>query len=151
MLLWLLRLIGLLIVLVYASLSDYKTGIVTNKIWLYTPVGFALLLLDLYLHPHVAVYALAVAGTAAIVGFILFFAAQGKIGGADSKALICIGLSLPLSPHMLIVPVFGFVVAALLVGVVYILQRGKKQTARLIPYLTVGVILTCTVPYMYIF
>jgi Flp pilus assembly protein protease CpaA len=97
------------------------------------------------------VYALVVAGTAALVGFTLFFAAQGKFGGADSKALICIGLSLPLSPHMLIVPFFGFVVAALLVGVAYIIHKGKRQTVRLIPYLTAGVILTCTVPYMYIF
>ena len=151
MLLWLIRLTGLLIVLVYASLSDYKTGIVANKIWLYTPVGFALLLLDLYFNPHVAVYALVVAGTAALVGFTLFFAAQGKFGGADSKALICIGLSLPLSPHMLIVPFFGFVTAGLIVGVAYIIHKGKRQTVRLIPYLTAGVILTCTVPYMYIF
>ena len=45
----LIRIIPLLAVFAYAAFRDYKFGEVSNKVWLYAPIGLALTLLELYL------------------------------------------------------------------------------------------------------
>jgi Flp pilus assembly protein protease CpaA len=139
--LWLqiVRFIPLLILFGYAAFMDHKQGWVSNRVWLYTPVGFALLLVELWFTPHVASYALAVAVFCVVFGFGLFY--LGGLGGADCKALMMLGLCYPLTPGMLALPLFALVLGALLVGVKFIVQGGKgglKGKVRFLPYFFVG-------------
>lgn len=135
------RFVPLLILFAYAAYMDHKQGWVSNKVWLYTPVGFALLLVELYFTPHVALYALAVAGFCVAFGFGLFYFG---LGGADCKALMMLGLCYPLTSGMLALPLFVFVVGALLVGLRFLVSGGKgglKGKVRFLPYYFVGLLL----------
>lgn len=138
------RFIPLLILFAYAAYMDHKQGWVSNKVWLYTPIGFTLLLIELYFTPHVALYSLAVAGFCVAFGFGLFY--LGGLGGADCKALMMLGLCYPLTPNMLALPLFALVLGALLVGAKFIIQKGKgglKGKVRFLPYLFAGLIFWC--------
>lgn len=138
--LWLqiVRFIPLLILFGYAAFMDHKQGWVSNKVWLYTPVGITLLVVELYFTPHVALYALAVAVFCVAFGFGLFYFG---LGGADCKALMMLGLCYPLTPSMLALPLFALVLGSLLVGAKFIVQKGKgglKGKVRFLPYFFAG-------------
>jgi preflagellin peptidase FlaK len=84
-------------VLVVASLSDLKTREVSNRFWIiYAPVAAVLFLMRIVFAPDVAVILLVSAGATIVVAFLLF--QFGAMGGADSKALMCIALALPVAP-----------------------------------------------------
>ena len=81
-----------LIILLYASWSDYKTREVSNRVWvIYAPIALALSLAGLLLFEpsQLPFYGLSFGVTAGIA-LLLFYA--GGFGGADSKALMCIAL-----------------------------------------------------------
>lgn len=142
-LIWLqvVRFVPLLILFAYAAYMDHRQGWVSNRVWLYTPVGFALLLVELYFTPHVALYALAVAGFCVAFGFGLFYFG---LGGADCKALMMLGLCYPLTPSMLALPLFALVLGSLLVGLRFLVSGGKgglKGKVRFLPYYFVGLLL----------
>jgi preflagellin peptidase FlaK len=87
-----------LAILTYSSWSDYKTREVSNRVWaIYAPIALALSLtqIGLYEPSQLPFYALSFGVTAGLA-LLLFYA--GGFGGADSKALMCIALSLPLLP-----------------------------------------------------
>jgi archaeal preflagellin peptidase FlaK len=90
--------------LLYASYRDYKAREVSNKVWaFYAPIGLTLSLVELLLYEQsqLPFYALSFGATAGIA-LLLFYA--GGFGGADSKALMCIGLALPFAPLALFTP-----------------------------------------------
>jgi archaeal preflagellin peptidase FlaK len=86
--------------LLAASFSDLKTREVSNKVWLvYGPSALALFVARMVfawdLAPIVGVSAI----STFVVAFLLFH--FGVMGGADSKALMCLGLALPVPPAFL--------------------------------------------------
>lgn len=93
--------------LTYASLSDYKTREVSNKVWiLFAPLAFALTFAELFLFDFsmLPYYGLCFGLTSAFA-LIIFYA--GGFGGADAKALMCLALALPFYPQNLLTPLHG--------------------------------------------
>jgi len=93
--------------LAYASLSDYKTREVSNRVWVFfAPVAFALTFTELFLSDFsiLPFYGLCFGLTTAFA-IILFYA--GGFGGADAKALMCLALALPFHPQELLTPLSG--------------------------------------------
>jgi preflagellin peptidase FlaK len=87
-------------VLIVASLSDLKTREVSNRFWIiYAPVAAVLFLARIVFAPDAAVILLVSAGATIVVAFLLF--QFGAMGGADSKALMCIALAIPVAPTFL--------------------------------------------------
>lgn len=83
-----------------ASLSDFKTREVSNKVWLvYGPAALLLFITRAVLSPETAPILLVSALASIIVAFLLF--QFGVMGGADSKALMCLGLALPVPPGVI--------------------------------------------------
>ncbi|MEM4247295.1 MAG: A24 family peptidase C-terminal domain-containing protein [Candidatus Woesearchaeota archaeon] len=102
-----------LVILAYASWSDYKTREVTNRAWaIYAPTALALTLAELLLNDTAKLlpYAISFAVTAAIA-FLLFY--TGAFGGADSKAFMCIALALPFYPEQLFTPIIATAISPL--------------------------------------
>lgn len=96
-----------LVLLGIASISDVRTREVPDKVWLvYGPIGLALTAFRTFVDPANLVLTLVSIGFSVLVAFGLVF--FGLAGGADAKALICLGLTLPLPPGLLN-PVLGFV------------------------------------------
>jgi archaeal preflagellin peptidase FlaK len=96
-----------LVMLVYASWSDYKTREVTNKVWaVYAPVALVLSAVELvfFAQSQLLLFGLS-AGVTVAIALLLFYA--GGFGGADSKALMCIAFSLPFAPLVLITPLIS--------------------------------------------
>src|SRR5437879_11858224 len=87
-------------VLIVASLSDLKTREVSNRFWIiYAPVAVVLFLARILFAPDAAAILLVSAGATIVVAFLLF--QFGAMGGADSKALMCIALAIPVAPTFL--------------------------------------------------
>ncbi len=96
-----------LLCLTIASYYDLRTREVPDKVWaLYGPVGAALTAYRIYFDPSQLLLAAISIALSILVAFGLVF--FGLSGGADAKALICLGLALPLPPSI-IPPVLGFV------------------------------------------
>jgi Flp pilus assembly protein protease CpaA len=87
-----------LTVLSYASICDLKTREVSNKLWMIVwPAGFTLSALNIILGDlTVSTLALS-AGISTILGIATAY--FGLFGGADMKALIFIGLTVPAYPE----------------------------------------------------
>jgi len=81
----------------YAACSDLRTREVSDWVWLvYFPVALIILGFRLYLDPKLLVMSLiSIIATSALSLLIFKF---GIFGGADAKALICLGLALPTYP-----------------------------------------------------
>src|SRR5256886_14641495 len=87
-------------VLIVASLSDLKTREVSNRFWvIYAPVSAALFGARVVFVPETALILLVSAVATIVVAFLLF--QFGAMGGADSKALMCIALAIPVAPTFL--------------------------------------------------
>ena len=96
-----------LVFLTVAAISDLKTREVSDKVWLaYGPIGLALTIYRTYVDPSVLFFTAVSIGLSILVAFGLVF--FGLAGGADAKALMCLGLTLPLSPGI-VNPLLGFV------------------------------------------
>src|SRR6266567_3476757 len=87
-------------VLIVASLSDLKTREISNRFWIiYAPIAAVLFVGRIVFSPDTAGILLASAAATIVVAFLLF--QFGAMGGADSKALMCIALALPVAPAFL--------------------------------------------------
>ena len=85
-----------LIVLSYASWSDWKTREVTNYAWIiFAPVGLALTLLEIYLSGNIMLLYLLAISIMIIAGITIPVFYLGLFGGADVKALLCLALTFP--------------------------------------------------------
>lgn len=83
--------------LVVASMSDLKSREVSNKVWMiYGPVALLLFLARIILSVGDVPILLVSSLSTIVVAFLLF--QFGLMGGADSKALMCLGLALPVPP-----------------------------------------------------
>ena len=86
--------------LIAASISDLKTREVSNRVWLvYGPLALVLFIVRIVVSPVDSPIFLVSALATIVVAFLLF--QFGVMGGADSKAFMCIGLALPVAPGIL--------------------------------------------------
>ena len=96
-----------LVALILASISDLRTREVADKLWLvYGPVGLALTIYRVWTGSQNLVFTAISIGLSILLAFALVF--FGLSGGADAKALICLGLTLPLPPAI-VNPTLGFI------------------------------------------
>jgi archaeal preflagellin peptidase FlaK len=87
-------------VFIAASLSDLKTREISNKFWLvYGPIAGLIFALRLVYAPDSIPIFLVSGGATIVVSFLLF--QFGVMGGADSKAMMCLALALPVAPSFL--------------------------------------------------
>jgi len=87
-----------LIFFALASWFDLKTREVPDKVWLgYGPIGLALSVYRLIVNGSLLIYALVSMALTILISLGLFY--FGLFGGADAKAIICLGLTLPLVPN----------------------------------------------------
>ena len=95
------------VLLTYASWSDYKTREVSNRVWaIYAPIAVVLSLAEFLLYDpsKLVLFGVSVGFTVGLA-FLLFY--SGAFGGADSKALMCIALALPFAPVTLFTPILA--------------------------------------------
>jgi len=79
------------------SVFDLKTREVPDRVWLgYGPIGLALTLVGLSLNFSYAILTIFSIGITTLLSFALLY--FGLFGGADAKAIICLGVTLPLVP-----------------------------------------------------
>jgi preflagellin peptidase FlaK len=96
-----------LVALTLASISDIRTREVSDKLWVtYGPMGLALTVYRVWAEPQSLLFAGISIGISIMLALALVF--FGLSGGADAKALICLGLALPLPPAIMS-PILGFV------------------------------------------
>ena len=101
------------------SIFDLRTREVDDWVWLvYGPIGLALTIIRLFLDPSTLVITLISIALTTLFSFGLFY--FGLFGGADAKAVICLGLTLPLIPTAF-TPILGYVhpffpIVALIMG-----------------------------------
>jgi len=87
-------------VFIAASLSDLKTREISNRFWLlYGPIAAVILALRIFYSPDAIPILLVSSGATIVVSFLLF--QFGVMGGADSKAMMCFALALPVAPSFL--------------------------------------------------
>jgi preflagellin peptidase FlaK len=93
--------------LVYASWSDYKSREVSDNVWLLlAPLSFALTFTELVLYEPSQLVAYGTCfGLTAAFSIVLYY--SGGFGGADAKALMCLALALPFYPQSLLTPLAG--------------------------------------------
>jgi archaeal preflagellin peptidase FlaK len=90
-----------LTILTYASWRDYKTREVSNRVWaIYAPIALSISLIEIITVDSSKLMLFGVSvGLTVGIAFLLFY--SGGFGGADSKALMCLSLSLPFAPTAL--------------------------------------------------
>jgi Flp pilus assembly protein protease CpaA len=147
LLLELTRFLPLSLVMLYAAFHDYRTGLVPNKIWLYAIVGGALTIIETALFYSVGLLVLSLVSIVAsvAVGFLTFGLGGG---GADAKALMTLGVSVPVFPLWSFLWPMPLPLAALLVAsvvtLVYAVVKPKrdvpfvKRKIRFLPFLFIG-------------
>ena len=100
MLLELLDVASILVTFVFFSLGSYfdlKSREVSDRVWLaYAPCGVALTISRLIFAESALFLVAASVILTIIVSFGLFY--LGLFGGADAKAIICLGLTIPIAP-----------------------------------------------------
>jgi preflagellin peptidase FlaK len=128
----LIRFAPIIIVLIIAAYQDLKTGEVSNKLWLYAPIGLALTIIQFLTAPNITIFVWMTLGIA--LSLILFYA--GGFGGADTKALIVIALSTPATPNNIPIVLTVLSIAAIAALPQTIIK--KQVTLRYLPYLLIG-------------
>jgi preflagellin peptidase FlaK len=91
---------SILITLVFFSLGSYfdlKSREVSDRVWLaYAPFGVALTIGRLIVDQSASFLVLASICLTVVLSFGLFY--LGLFGGADAKAILCMGLAIPINP-----------------------------------------------------
>jgi archaeal preflagellin peptidase FlaK len=90
-----------IVILTYASWQDYKTREVSNRVWaIYAPIALSISIINIVIFESSKLLLFGVSvGITVGIAFLLFY--SGGFGGADSKALMCLGISLPFAPTAL--------------------------------------------------
>ena len=79
------------------SVLDLRSREVDDRVWLaYAPIGLALTVINVLVDPSRIILTVASAAIACVLAFGLFY--LGLFGGADAKAIMCLGVSMPLVP-----------------------------------------------------
>lgn len=92
--------LSILVTLVFFSLGSYydmKAREVSDKVWLvYAPIGIGLTVGHVILEPS-SLFLIAISAVVTVlIAFGLFY--LGLFGGADAKAILCLGATMPLAP-----------------------------------------------------
>jgi len=140
----LIRVAPVLAVMAVAAFQDAKTGQASNKLWLYTPFGTLLTLVELWLMPILWLPIL----LSGIMACGLVFAAYklNGMGGADVKAVIMISLCTPtvcFMGHISTVPLTMLLIGGL-TGTAYGLYK-KQRILRFLPFLFIGLLISIAV------
>jgi preflagellin peptidase FlaK len=81
-----------------ASIFDWRTREVPDKVWLaFLPIGVALTATHLYIVPSLILLTVISAVLTVVISFTMFY--FGLFGGADAKAIMCLGATIPLYPN----------------------------------------------------
>ena len=92
--------LSILVTLVFFSLGSYydmKAREVSDNLWMvYAPIGISLTLGRVILDPSTLLLTAISAVVTILVAFGLFY--LGLFGGADAKAILCLGATMPLAP-----------------------------------------------------
>jgi prepilin signal peptidase PulO-like enzyme (type II secretory pathway) len=92
---------------IVGSISDFKKREVDDKVWLaFGPIGLILTISRVIIDPSLLLLFAASAVLTFLVAMGLFY--FGLTGGADAKAIICLGITLP-TPPTAWQPLLGFV------------------------------------------
>lgn len=131
--------------LAIGSLKDLVDNTVPNLLWLvYGAIAMILAFEEYGLTALLGIHFL-FAACIAIAAYVAWRVLKGKLGGADAKAVICLGLSLP---------IFGIIILsyAALLAFMYLAYRAIKEKMTLkdalkvkapfLPFLFVGLVLT---------
>jgi len=110
MILELLDILSILVTLLFFSIGSYydlKLREVSDKLWLvYAPIGLGLTTGRLILEPS-TLPVIAMSGVITLlIAFGLFY--LGLFGGADAKAILCLGATIPITPNVY-QPAMGYV------------------------------------------
>jgi len=110
MILELLDILSILVTLVFFSIGSYydlKVREVSDKLWLaYAPIGLGLTSGRLILEPSTLPVIAMSGAITALIAFGLFY--LGLFGGADAKAILCLGATIPITPSVY-QPALGYV------------------------------------------
>jgi preflagellin peptidase FlaK len=80
------------------SILDLRSREVDDRVWLvYGPVGLLLTIITLFVDPSRIILTALSVGIAFVLAIGLFY--FGLFGGADAKAIMCLGLAIPLVPR----------------------------------------------------
>lgn len=134
------------LVMGYAAFSDYKTGEVSNKLWLSGAIGFSLSLLELLIYSNTAlqIYLISIMIISIAFGFATFLIGGG---GADAKAIMFLGVSAPLVPfwsifYPLPLSLLALLFASALALPFMIFKKSNipiwKRKLRFLPFMFVG-------------
>jgi len=92
--------------LILGSWSDLKTREVSNKLWAVSlPIAVAVTAVRIYASSGLLLLYVASISLSIVVSLAIF--EVGFFGGADAKAMICLGVALPLFPDMSY-PILGY-------------------------------------------
>jgi len=80
-----------------SSILDFRSREVDDRVWLaYAPIGLVLTIVTVLVDPSRIILTVASAAIACVLALGLFY--FGLFGGADAKAIMCLGVSMPLVP-----------------------------------------------------
>lgn len=92
--------LSILLTLVFFSFGSYcdmKSREVPDRVWLaYAPIGIGLTIAHLIVDASALFLVAISAGITLLIAFGLFY--LGLFGGADAKAILCLGATMPLAP-----------------------------------------------------
>lgn len=159
------KMLPLLFILIVAAYQDltrsvkvqtdkevFVCGEVSNRLWLYLPVGFGLLLAELFLIPNLVLFAVGSLVFSIVVGFLLY--GLHGWGGADLKAFLLVGFCMPVFPLRSFLFPFPLPFLVLLVAclsmVLYVgLKKSDvpfgKRKVRFMPFILLGYIVALLV------
>ena len=159
---FLLRAIIVLIGSAISAFTDFKTGLILDKItYPMIAIGIILNAVEWYLHGFEALLGLNLFGIGIIVfavGYIAYF--FGKFGGGDVKIFTAIAFLLPflgLYPFILTTLIFSGVIASIVLGGVYSIQYAKqgiewkKIKENFWKTIIFGIILYAYIAFLYLF
>lgn len=134
------RLVPLVAIFLYAAWIDYRTGEVSNKVWLYAFIGGPIAMAEYVLLAPNMLPLVALSSIVCIVIALVLFRMRNGWGGADAKALITVALCYPLGPAYLawlpLYPMLIFGVSSAIAVIVMLVR--KKNQIRFLPYVFVG-------------
>jgi hypothetical protein len=131
-----LRLIPVFLIFGYAAYKDYRHGEVTNRVWLYAPLGASFVLAEYLLFaPDILPLTLISMVAPSLIALGLFALNKG-FGGADSKALITLSLCYPMAPaYLAFIPGYALIIFCFASLISIIMMAIKRQrTIRYLPY-----------------
>ncbi len=141
----LIRFAPIIIILAIAAHQDFRHGEASDKLWIYAPIGSGLTCIELYFIPQLTTTALISIAISVVCAFIMFYA--GGWGGADSKALITLAVSTPLTPLIsnlvTFMPVFALLFGSLAGMLIFTIT--EKKTTKYLPLMLIGYLIACLI------